>query len=57
MAGHDPFDTALADATARAGCALDYAELDSDVFGEELGRAAYAGVERIALVGAIARRS
>jgi len=27
------------------------------VFGEELGRAAYAGVERIALVGAIARRS
>ncbi len=54
--GRDRFGAALAAAAARAGCALDYAELDPDVFGEELAREAYAGVERIALAGAVVRR-
>jgi release factor glutamine methyltransferase len=34
-----------------AGTRHDYAELDPDVFGEELERPAYAGVERITVVG------
>ena len=33
------------------GCRHEYAELDPDVFGEELDRPAYAQVERIAVVG------
>ena len=33
-----------------------YREIDPDVFGEELDRAAYRGVERIAAVGLVVRR-
>jgi methylase of polypeptide subunit release factors len=39
---------------ALAGFDIAYRELDPDVFGEELERADYAGVERIAVVGLIA---
>ncbi len=35
------------------GCELDYAELDPDIFGEELDRPGYEEVERIAAVGAV----
>ena len=52
--GEDPFRTALEQAMAAAGCDLAYRELDPDVFGEELDEPAYAGVERIAAVGAVA---
>jgi methylase of polypeptide subunit release factors len=38
------------------GLAFDYREIDPDVFGEELERQAYAGVERIAAVGAVLSR-
>ena len=36
-----------------AGASFDYAELDPDVFGNELDQPAYAGVERIAAVGLV----
>lgn len=38
-----------------AGASLQYAELDPDVFGDELEEPAYAGVERIAAVGLVAQ--
>ncbi len=38
------------------GFPFDYAELDPDVFGEELDRPEYSGVERIAVVGLDAHR-
>lgn len=41
---------------AKEGLALDYQELDPDVFGNLLGRPEYADVERIAAVGAVLTR-
>jgi SAM-dependent methyltransferase len=35
------------------GCSLRYAEIDPDIFGEELDKAPYAEVERIAAIGAV----
>ena len=57
--GYDGFKIALADAMAAAGCTLRYRELDPDVFGEELECPAYAvaGVDRIAVVGAVVTRA
>ncbi len=55
-AGRDDLRAALTDAAATAGCVLRYDEIDPDIFGEELDRPAYAGVERIALVAAVAVR-
>jgi methylase of polypeptide subunit release factors len=52
--GVDELQSALEAAMAKAGCRLDYREIDPDVFGEELDRAAYADVERIAVIAAIA---
>lgn len=50
----------LLEAALRTGlptdCSLRYAELDPDIFGEELRRPAYAGVERIAAIGAVITR-
>lgn len=54
--GHDALRAALETAMAELGCALDYRELDPDVFGEELDQPGYADVERIAVVGAVATR-
>lgn len=55
VAGRDGLEAAL-----RAGlpsdCRMDYAEIDPDIFGEELERPAYAQVERIAAIGAVIRR-
>lgn len=51
--GEDRLRAGLEDIAARAGLALRYRELDPDVFGEELGTAAYAEVDRIAAVAAI----
>lgn len=56
VAGRDPLHEALASALAMRGCDLRYREIDPDVFGEELDNAAYADVDRIALVAAIATR-
>lgn len=52
---------ALCDALARladdAKLTFRWRELDPDVFGEELAHEAYAGVERIALIGAVLERA
>lgn len=55
--GDDPIRGALEEEMAKAGCSLDYRELDPDVFGEELDRPAYRDVDRIAVVAAIAVKS
>lgn len=51
--GKDLLGAAVAGLAAEADCRLDYRELDPDMFGEELDNAAYAEVERIAVVAAI----
>jgi methylase of polypeptide subunit release factors len=53
MEGHDALRVALARAARAARCDLNYEELDPDIFSEELRRPVYAGVERIAAVGAV----
>lgn len=55
--GRDQVHDTLRSIAARADLALAYREIDPDVFGEELEREAYAGVERIAAIGAVLARS
>lgn len=50
--GNDHFLELARNAAAAASCKLTYYEIDPDVFGEELEQAAYANVDRIAVVGA-----
>lgn len=54
--GEDPLATALRHECDKRGYALDYREIDPDVFGEELTKPQYKDVERIALIGAILRK-
>jgi methylase of polypeptide subunit release factors len=54
--GQDPFQSAVAQRLRDAGFAWHYAEMDPDVFGEELASPAYARAERIAAVVLIATR-
>ncbi len=54
--GRDVVREGLEILVAEAGFALDYAELDPDVFSGELRRSPYADVERIAAVGAVLSR-
>jgi hypothetical protein len=54
--GRDPLRNALAQLCALHNATLRYDELDPDVFGEELERTEYAGVERIALIAGVAQR-
>jgi methylase of polypeptide subunit release factors len=51
--GLDPLRHSLTELCARQGAALRYAEIDPDVFGEELETQAYADTERIAVVGGV----
>lgn len=51
--GRDHLREALERELPALGCSLRYREIDPDVFGEELERPAYAGVERIAAIGAV----
>lgn len=51
--GEDPLREALTNLAARQRCTLQYAEIDPDMFGEELEKSAYRDVERIAIVGAV----
>lgn len=53
--GRDTLHEALAKALPEPAFSLSYRELDPDVFGEELETAAYADVERIAIVGAVVK--
>lgn len=54
--GEDRFGRLLAQAVETADCALDYSEIDPDIFPGELGREAYDDVERIAAVAALVTR-
>lgn len=51
VGGTDVFMAAATPLLQAAGARWEYTELDPDVFGEELDTAAYADVERIAVVG------
>lgn len=53
--GQDRLREELGRLVSAADCALDYEELDPDVFGGTLRREAYQKVERIAAVGAVIR--
>ncbi|WP_344706288.1 methyltransferase [Sphingomonas swuensis] len=57
--GEDRLLAALAELAEEREASLRYEELDPDIFGEELGGGAYAaaGVERIAAIGAVLRRT
>ncbi|RSV32610.1 methyltransferase domain-containing protein [Sphingomonas sp. ABOLE] len=54
--GADALHDRLVQIAAAEGCRLRYEEIDPDVFGEELETAAYADVDRIALVTAVIER-
>jgi methylase of polypeptide subunit release factors len=56
-AGRDALRDALEERLSALGCALDYAEIDPDIFGEQLAEPGYEQVERIAAVGAIIRKA
>lgn len=53
--GTDVFRSGIEALCHDAGAALQYEELDPDVFGTELEQPAYRGVERLAAVGVVAR--
>jgi methylase of polypeptide subunit release factors len=53
--GGDVFRDAAEALCREAGATLSYEELDPDVFGSELGKGPYVGVERIAAIGMVAR--
>ena len=57
VAGEDRLAAALREALPRFGCSLRYAELDPDIFGEQLDEPGYEDVERIAAVGAVITRA
>lgn len=52
--GVDYFIREMEPHLGRAGCTYTYAEIDPDVFGEELERAVYRDADRIAAVGLVA---
>ena len=54
--GTDPLEAALRERLPDLGCTLRYAELDPDIFGEQLDEPGYEDVERIAAVGAVIHR-
>jgi methylase of polypeptide subunit release factors len=55
--GEDPFLAEMRPLLEASGCEWSYAEIDPDVFGEELERPVYAHIDRIAAVGLIATRA
>ncbi|WP_432726973.1 methyltransferase [Variovorax sp. W6] len=54
--GEDPFLAEMQPLLAAPGFDWSYAEIDPDVFGEELERPVYAHIDRIAAVGLVATR-
>jgi hypothetical protein len=54
--GQDALKCALYKESEARGYSIAYRELDPDVFGEELEKAAYRDVERIALIAAVVTR-
>ncbi len=55
--GEDPFLAEMRPLLEASGCEWSYAEIDPDVFGEELERPVYAHIDRIAAVGLVATRA
>jgi len=55
--GEDRLLAKLENESAARDCDLEYEEIDPDIFGGELRRAAYATVERIAAIGAVVTRA
>jgi hypothetical protein len=55
--GRDPLFEQLRDRLTDDEFSLSYAELDPDIFGDELDQPAYADVERIAAIGLVLQRS
>ncbi|TMJ15824.1 MAG: methyltransferase [Alphaproteobacteria bacterium] len=53
VGGEDRVRAQLEAGLPALGCGLRYSEIDPDVFGEELDKPPYAGVERIVAVGAV----
>ncbi|MEO6097842.1 MAG: class I SAM-dependent methyltransferase [Fibrobacteria bacterium] len=56
MEGRHVFREAVAPILDASGLAYEYAEIDPDVFGEELAHPAYASTERLAAVSLVLRR-
>lgn len=54
--GADPFSMWAARTASASACTFTRRELDPDVFGEELEREAYRGIDRIAAVGLVVQR-
>lgn len=57
IAGEDRLKAALAEILPGHGCAFRYAEIDPDIFGEQLGEPGYEEVERIAAVGVVIEKA
>ena len=55
--GEDSFIADMRPLLTASGCEWSYAEIDPDVFGEELERPVYAHIDRVAAVGLIAVRT
>jgi methylase of polypeptide subunit release factors len=55
--GEDAFIADMRPLLTASGCEWSYAEIDPDVFGEELERPVYAHIDRVAAVGLIAVRT
>ncbi|MFS2166572.1 methyltransferase [Variovorax sp. Varisp62] len=55
--GEDPFLAEIRPLLTASGFEWSYAEIDPDVFGEELERPVYAHIDRIAAVGLVATRT
>jgi methylase of polypeptide subunit release factors len=56
IAGSDHLGDMLRNLAETNGCTLRYHDIDPDIFGEELGKPAYQGIDRIALIAAIFQR-
>jgi len=54
--GVDPFSEWAGRTAVQAGCSFTRREIDPDVFGEELDRAEYRAVDRIAAIGLVVER-
>lgn len=57
VGGRDGLREALAERLPALGCALDYDEIDPDIFGELLDQPGYEDVERVAAVGAVIQKA
>jgi methylase of polypeptide subunit release factors len=56
VGGADRLEAALRERLPDLGCTLRYAELDPDIFGEQLDEPGYEDVERVAAIGAVIQR-